>query len=159
MLTCCINSILFACDANDADVPLSLGNKGLTPSDTGECHFSCDGDYNMTHHRCSASSPAMETAATPARSSIACADVLTCVCALAIDDVITCSPGTTYDNEYSNDKWYGVGSGYTLDSSQPFTVVTQFHVDDGTSTGTLMNVSRFYLQKGNRVDLPTYVLK
>jgi hypothetical protein len=53
-----------------------------------------------------------------------------------------------------------------LDSSQQFTVVTQFHAGSGDSdlglrsaSGDLMNISRFYLQNGNRVDLPTlYVL-
>jgi hypothetical protein len=69
--------------------------------------------------------------------------------------------GTTYNTETSNTNWHGPrtdGTHYTLDSSQAFTVVTQFHADP--DTGALMNISRFYMQKGSRVDLPPlYVLK
>jgi len=48
---------------------------------------------------------------------------------------------------------YGAGTDYQLDSFQVFTVVTQFHAD--SDTGSLMNISRFYLQNEKRVDLPT----
>lgn len=65
-------------------------------------------------------------------------------------------PGTTYDAEYNNDKWYGEGADFTLDSTKKYTVVTQFNVD---SSGDLETITRFYLQGGKRVDLPTlYVL-
>lgn len=40
------------------------------------------------------------------------------------------------------------GTGMTVDTSQPFTVVTQFHTDDGTDTGTLASIHRFYVQDG-----------
>ena len=64
-------------------------------------------------------------------------------------------PGTTYNNENNNLDWYGPGK--TLDSTQPFTVVTQFHE---SATKGLDNITRFYFQKGKRVDLPTlYVVK
>ena len=66
-------------------------------------------------------------------------------------------PGTTYNNENNNLDWYGPGPGKTLDSTQPFTVVTQFHE---SATKGLDNITRFYFQKGKRVDLPTlYVVK
>jgi len=66
-------------------------------------------------------------------------------------------PGTTYNAEFTNDKWHGEGSSYTLDSTQPFTVTTQFHVDPDTKE--LTRISRFYMQQGGRIDLPTlYVL-
>jgi hypothetical protein len=66
-------------------------------------------------------------------------------------------PGTTYDAEFPNSAWHGEGSGYALDSSQPFTVTTQFHADTGTQE--LMSITRFYMQKGKRIDLPSlYVL-
>lgn len=69
-------------------------------------------------------------------------------------------PGTTYNTEMNNEKWHGPrtdGTNYQLDSSQAFTVVTQFHADP--STKVLANISRFYMQKGKRIDLPTlYVL-
>jgi hypothetical protein len=66
-------------------------------------------------------------------------------------------PGTTYNAEFNNDKWHGVGSGFALDSSKPFTVVTQFHADPQTKE--LAKIARFYMQGTKRVDLPTlYVL-
>jgi hypothetical protein len=65
-------------------------------------------------------------------------------------------PGTTYNTETRNDKWYGPGGTFALDSTQKYTAVTQFHTDN---EGVLTNITRFYMQKGNRVDLPTlYVL-
>ena len=67
-------------------------------------------------------------------------------------------PGTTYDKETSNVDWYGPGTTYTLDSTQPFTSVTQFY--DSPTDGSLTNITRYYLQKGKRIDLPTlYVVK
>ncbi|ESZ96488.1 hypothetical protein SBOR_3110 [Sclerotinia borealis F-4128] len=38
------------------------------------------------------------------------------------------------------------GSGMTIDTTKEFTVVTQFITDDGTSTGTLTEIKRFYVQ-------------
>ena len=49
-----------------------------------------------------------------------------CIC------VCVCVPET------NNPGWYNVGSNYVLDSSKPFTVVTQFHA----SSGTLSNITR-----------------
>jgi hypothetical protein len=55
-------------------------------------------------------------------------------------------PGTSYDAETNNDAWYGIGSDFQIDTSKPFTVTTQFHA---------ANITRFYFQSGNRIDLPT----
>merc|ERR1712137_396260 len=54
--------------------------------------------------------------------------------------------------------WYGFDSTqYELTSSQKYTVVTQFYSD--SNTGNLVNITRFYMQGGNRIDLPTlYVI-
>lgn len=67
-------------------------------------------------------------------------------------------PGSTYKNETNNDAWYGFDSTeYELTSSQQFTVVTRFYSD--SNTGNLVNITRFYMQGGNRIDLPTlYIL-
>jgi cellulose 1,4-beta-cellobiosidase len=40
------------------------------------------------------------------------------------------------------------GTGMTVDTSKPITVVTQFITDDGTDTGTLSQIKRFYVQGG-----------
>ncbi|KAH8816112.1 glycoside hydrolase [Xylogone sp. PMI_703] len=40
------------------------------------------------------------------------------------------------------------GAGLTVDTSKPFTVVTQFITNDGTTTGTLSEIKRFYVQNG-----------
>ncbi|KXX82701.1 putative endo-beta-1,4-glucanase celB [Madurella mycetomatis] len=41
------------------------------------------------------------------------------------------------------------GPGLTVDSSRPFTIVTQFLTNDNTSTGTLSEIRRLYIQDGN----------
>ncbi|QSZ36773.1 hypothetical protein DSL72_006656 [Monilinia vaccinii-corymbosi] len=43
-----------------------------------------------------------------------------------------------------NTTFYGVGK--TLDTTKEFSVVTQFITDDGTETGTLTEIKRFYVQ-------------
>jgi cellulase len=52
-------------------------------------------------------------------------------------------------NPYSlgNDSFYGPGE--TVDTTQQFTVVTQFLTDDNTSTGKLSEIRRLYVQNGN----------
>jgi cellulose 1,4-beta-cellobiosidase len=40
------------------------------------------------------------------------------------------------------------GPGLTVDTTSKFTVVTQFLTDDGTSTGVLSEIKRFYVQNG-----------
>ncbi|KAF1980113.1 putative endoglucanase [Bimuria novae-zelandiae CBS 107.79] len=51
-------------------------------------------------------------------------------------------------NPYSqgNKGYYGPGG--TVDTTKPFTVVTQFNTNDGTPTGTLTSITRKYLQNG-----------
>jgi cellulose 1,4-beta-cellobiosidase len=40
------------------------------------------------------------------------------------------------------------GTGKTVDTSKPFTIVTQFVTADGTDTGALSAINRFYVQGG-----------
>ena len=40
------------------------------------------------------------------------------------------------------------GPGLTVDTTQPFTIVTQFLTSDNTSTGTLSEIRRLYVQNG-----------
>lgn len=40
------------------------------------------------------------------------------------------------------------GTSKTVDTSKPFTIVTQFITDSGTDTGTLKSIKRFYVQGG-----------
>ena len=40
------------------------------------------------------------------------------------------------------------GKGLTVDTSQKFTIVTQFISDDGTTDGNLAEIRRFYVQNG-----------
>lgn len=68
-------------------------------------------------------------------------------------------PGTTYNDEYNNSVWYGEGAGFKLDSTKKYTVVTQFATDDKTASGTLSEIYRFYVQDGNRIELPTLYVK
>lgn len=42
-----------------------------------------------------------------------------------------------------------LGKGLTVDTSSPFTVVTQFITSDNTTSGTLSEIRRLYVQNGN----------
>lgn len=44
------------------------------------------------------------------------------------------------------------GPGMTVDTSKPFTVVTQFLTADNTSTGTLSEIRRLYVQDGKVIE-------
>lgn len=48
-----------------------------------------------------------------------------------------------------NQDFYGTGK--TVDSSKPFTIVTQFITADGTDSGTLKSINRFYVQNGKTI--------
>jgi cellulose 1,4-beta-cellobiosidase len=50
--------------------------------------------------------------------------------------------------------FYGPGPAFTLDSLQPMTVVTQFITDDGTDTGKLTEMRRFYIQNNKTIYPP-----
>merc|ERR1711963_1171264 len=41
---------------------------------------------------------------------------------------------------------------YKVDTTKPFTIVTQFITDDGTDTGTLVDIVRFYVQNGQVIE-------
>ncbi|EAW19938.1 glycosyl hydrolase family 7 protein [Aspergillus fischeri NRRL 181] len=60
----------------------------------------------------------------------------------------TCDPDGCDFNPYrmGNTTFYGPGK--TIDTNSPFTVVTQFITDDGTDTGTLSEIRRYYVQNG-----------
>ncbi|KAF5860987.1 hypothetical protein ETB97_000815 [Aspergillus alliaceus] len=60
----------------------------------------------------------------------------------------TCDPDGCDYNPYrvGNTSFYGPGK--TLDTNKPMTVVTQFITNDGTATGTLTEIKRFYVQNG-----------
>lgn len=59
-----------------------------------------------------------------------------------------CDPDGCDFNSYrlGNTSFYGPGK--TVDTTKVFTVVTQFITDDGTDTGTLSEIKRFYVQNG-----------
>lgn len=47
-----------------------------------------------------------------------------------------------------NTTFLGSGAGHTIDTSQKFTVVTQFLTNDNTTSGTLTEIRRVYVQNG-----------
>jgi len=53
-----------------------------------------------------------------------------------------------------NTTYYGPGSDFVLDSTKPFTLVTQFITSDGTDSGDLSEIRRFYVQDGKRIENP-----
>nr|CAH0101960.1 unnamed protein product [Daphnia galeata] len=52
-------------------------------------------------------------------------------------------------------KFYGRGPSYCVDTTKPFTIVTRFVSDDGTDTGNLKEIQRFYKQNGRTIPNPT----
>jgi len=54
--------------------------------------------------------------------------------------------------------FFGAGSSFTVDSAKPMTVVTQFITDDGTDTGTLVEIRRLYVQGGKVINSPSFDL-
>ena len=71
-----------------------------------------------------------------------------------------CDPHGCGFNTYSrgNKNFYGRGAGFTVDSTRPFTMVTQFVTVDGTDNGDLKEVRRYYIQDGKKIDQPTVSL-
>jgi cellulose 1,4-beta-cellobiosidase len=51
-----------------------------------------------------------------------------------------------------NKTFYGPGSQFAIDSTKPFTVVTQFLTDDKTANGNLVEIKRFYKQNGRMIE-------
>jgi len=53
-----------------------------------------------------------------------------------------------------NKSFYGRGPGFIIDTEKPMTVVTQFITSDGTDTGDLVEIRRFYKQEGKIIHSP-----
>ncbi|KAI0553602.1 carbohydrate-binding module family 1 protein [Xylaria curta] len=62
-----------------------------------------------------------------------------------------CDKGGCGFNPYARGHTNYYGPGGTVDTSKPFTVVTQFNTNDGTTAGTLTSITRKYLQNGKLV--------
>lgn len=60
----------------------------------------------------------------------------------------TCDPDGCDFNSYRQGDHTFYGPGMTVDTNSVFTVVTQFLTTDGTSSGTLNEIKRFYVQNG-----------
>merc|ERR1711862_97149 len=57
-----------------------------------------------------------------------------------------------------NEKFFGPGSDFQVDSTKPITVTTQFITADGTDTGKLKEVKQFYTQNGKTIEHPSYTV-
>jgi cellulose 1,4-beta-cellobiosidase len=55
---------------------------------------------------------------------------------------------------YGNTMFYGNGSAFTVDTSKPMTVVTQFITIDGTDDGDLAEIKRIYIQDNVVINSP-----
>jgi cellulose 1,4-beta-cellobiosidase len=53
-----------------------------------------------------------------------------------------------------NQTFFGPGSDFAIDTTQSFTVVTRFITDDGTATGTLTDITRYYVQNDVSYEMP-----
>lgn len=54
-----------------------------------------------------------------------------------------------------NHNFYGPGSNFTIDSTKPITVVTQFITDDKTANGNLVEIKRLYKQGDKVIKSPS----
>ncbi|CAK4682341.1 hypothetical protein LEN26_011292 [Aphanomyces euteiches] len=72
-------------------------------------------------------------------------------------DCGVCDKGGCGANPWAmgNHNLYGPGSSFSLDTTKPFTVVTQFITDDNSPNGNLAQINRFYLQNGKKIDNPS----
>ncbi|KAG8980251.1 Exoglucanase 1 [Tulasnella sp. JGI-2019a] len=63
----------------------------------------------------------------------------------------TCDQAGCDFNSYrwGNTSFYGAGK--TVDTTKPFTIVTQFITSDNTATGTLTEIRRLYIQNGKTI--------
>jgi len=59
--------------------------------------------------------------------------------------------GCDFNSFRMGDKTF-FGKGMTVDSTKPFTVVTQFITNDGTDSGTLGEIKRLYVQNGKVIE-------
>merc|ERR1711990_323076 len=57
-----------------------------------------------------------------------------------------------------NEKFFGPGSEFQVDSTKPITVTTQFITNDGTDHGKLTEVKQFYTQDGKTIEHPAYTV-
>lgn len=68
------------------------------------------------------------------------------------DDGVCDKDGCDFNSWRMGDhSFYGRGSAFAVDSTKKVTVVTQFITNDGTDTGDLVDIRRFYVQDGNVV--------
>ncbi|KAG9400045.1 hypothetical protein AC1031_010963 [Aphanomyces cochlioides] len=75
-----------------------------------------------------------------------------------IDGVYTLQPARIVNPWWiGNHTFYGPGSSFAIDTSRPFTVVTQFITDDNTANGDLVQVNRFFVQDGKNVPSPQQI--
>eukprot|EP00927_Polykrikos_kofoidii_P056415 TRINITY_DN50531_c0_g1_i1.p1 TRINITY_DN50531_c0_g1~~TRINITY_DN50531_c0_g1_i1.p1 ORF type:complete len:538 (-),score=70.65 TRINITY_DN50531_c0_g1_i1:137-1552(-) len=51
-----------------------------------------------------------------------------------------------------DENFFGKGDSFAVDSSKPFTVVTQFVTADGTDEGDLIEIRRHYVQNGKKIE-------
>jgi len=57
-----------------------------------------------------------------------------------------------------DEKFYGPGEDFKINTKKPMTVVTQFHTDDGTDDGKVNEVRRYYIQDGKKIVNPHFTL-
>lgn len=63
----------------------------------------------------------------------------------------TCDPDGCDFNPYRQGNKTFYGPGMTIDTNSPLTLVTQFITADGTDTGALSEIKRFYVQNGKTI--------
>merc|ERR1712224_695118 len=55
---------------------------------------------------------------------------------------------------FGDKTFFGEGADFPVDTTKPFTIVTQFITSDGTDTGDLVEIRRKYVQGGKIIETP-----
>jgi len=55
---------------------------------------------------------------------------------------------------FGDESFFGQGTNFTVDTSKPFTIVTQFLTHDNTDAGELVEIRRSYVQDGKKIETP-----
>ncbi|KAG3103316.1 putative 1,4-beta-D-glucan cellobiohydrolase B [Phytophthora cactorum] len=160
-LDCGLNGALYFVDMDtDGGMSRFSGNAAGAKYGTGYCDAQCpqdlkfiSGEANILNWTASATDSNSGTG--DAGGSYRCESATECGSGDNRYDGVCDKDGCDF-NPYrmGNQTFFGPGSDFAIDTTKSFTVVTRFITDDGTATGTLSEITRFYVQDGVSYEMP-----
>jgi len=168
-LGCGLNGALYFSEmAADGGMAANPGNKAGAKFGTGYCDSQCPKDLKFVNGEANMLNWTGTSTNSGTGSIGSCCNEMDIWEANSISSAVTPHPcsgtglvactGTTCTttcdqagcdfNSYRMGDLTFYGPGMTVDTTKTITVVTQFLTDDGTATGTLSEIKRFYVQNG-----------